>query len=74
MVSLCNVWWLIQLSKKISTDGCTLCLAREDKNDVTILRGELGNRILEAQNNGLKSLVTIQSVMDEEAAVDMEIV
>lgn len=59
--------------KKISMDGCTLCLVREEENDVPILKRDLGSRILEAQKSGVKILVTIQLVMGEEAAVDMEI-
>lgn len=66
------MWWLTRVIKKISTDGCTLCLAREEENDVPIPKGDLGSRILEAQKSGVKLLVTIQSVMGEEAAVDEE--
>ena len=48
-------------------------LAREEENDVPILKGNLGSRILEAQKSGVSLLVTIQSVMGEEAAVNVEI-
>ena len=59
--------------KKISTDGCTLCLVREEENNVPVPKENLGSRILEAQKSGVKLLVTIQSVMGKEAAVDVEI-
>lgn len=59
--------------KKISTDGCTLCLAREDENDVTAPKGNLDSRILEAQKSGVRLLVTVQSVMGEEVADNVEI-
>ena len=59
--------------KKISMDGRTLCLAREEENDVPAPKGNLGNRILEAQKSGARLLVTIQSVMGEEVADNVEI-
>ena len=64
---------MADIIKKISTDGCTLCLAREEENDVPVPKGNLGSRILEAQKSGVNLLVTIQSVMGEEAAVNVEI-
>lgn len=54
-------------------DGFTICLAREEENDVPVPKGNLGSRILEAQKSGVNLLVTIQSVMGEEAAVNVEI-
>ena len=54
-------------------DGRTLCLAREEENDVPAPKGNLGNRILEAQKSGARLLVTIQSVMGEEVADNVEI-
>ena len=64
---------MADIIKKISTDGFTIRLAREEENDVPILKGNLGSRILEAQKSGVSLLVTIQSVMGEEAAVNVEI-
>ena len=64
---------MADIVKKISTDGFTIRLAREEENDVPILKGNLGSRILEAQKSGVSLLVTIQSVMGEEAAVNMGI-
>ena len=64
---------MADIIKKISTDGFTIRLAREEENDVPILKGNLGSRILEAQKSGVNLLVTIQSVMGEEAAVNVEI-
>ena len=64
---------MADIIKKISTDGFTIRLAREEENDVPILKGNLGSRILEAQKSGVSLLVTIQSVMGEEAAVNMGI-
>ena len=64
---------MADIIKKISTDGFTIRLAREEENDVPILKGNLGSRILEAQKSGVNLLVTIQSVMGEEAAVNVKI-
>ena len=68
--------WLSSVAdiiKKISTDGCTLCLAREEENDVPAPKGNLNSRILEVQKSGVRLLVTIQSVMGEEVADNVEI-
>ena len=46
---------------------------REEENDVPVPKGNLGSRILEAQKSGVNLLVTIQSVMGEEAAVNVKI-
>ena len=64
---------MADIIKKISTDGFTIRLAREEENDVPVPKGNLGSRILEAQKSGVNLLVTIQSVMGEEAAVNVEI-
>ena len=64
---------MADIIKKISTNGFTICLAREEENDVPVPKGNLGSRILEAQKSGVNLLVTIQSVMGEEAAVNVEI-
>ena len=64
---------MADIIKKISTDGFTIRLAREEENDVPVPKGNLGSRILEAQKSGVNLLVTIQSVMGEEAAVNMGI-
>lgn len=72
---LCNIHLYVLVAdiiKKISTDGCTLCLAREEENNVPVPKGNLRSRILEAQKSGVRLLVTILSVMGEEAAVNVE--
>ena len=46
---------------------------REEENNVPVPKENLGSGILEAQKSGVKLLVTIQSVMGKEAAVDVEI-
>ncbi|PKY09270.1 hypothetical protein P168DRAFT_287330 [Aspergillus campestris IBT 28561] len=60
----------------ISIRGQTLCLTSSDgseKNDVPLPKSALGMRILAAEKSREECVIFVQSVMGEEAAVDMEI-
>jgi hypothetical protein len=43
------------------------------KNDIPIPKGPLGERIRKAQDEGQSLIIIIQSVMDEENVIDVQI-